>query len=689
MHGFTKYQEYFKTQKKMKVKWLFTLALVIICSASSHAVDENNIIAVIVAESGEFERFDTPVSVSLDDVTKFNESSLQLYEIDGDRRIPVPMQISTGEERRIHWLMSGRTGPGISRTYNLVQEEAHGHDKRVSVRPGEGNYVMYLGDKPVIQYNHETVYPPEGHDTIYRRSGFIHPLYAPDGTVLTEIQPPDHMHHYGIWNPWTKTTFRGKEVDFWNLAKGEGRVRTGGISAVNEGDVFGNLQVLHEHIAWPGKDNETIAMTELQDIRLFNRSDGSYMLDITSRMNPTERLVLEEYRYGGFVIRATAAWNNQTSDFYSSRGLDRDQADGERAEWCVLSGESSGGRSGIMMMGHPANYNHPEPLRVWPSNANRGKGDQFINFSPTRNTTWVLEPGTSYMLRYRILVFDGEMDRYDAETRWNDYSNPPRLTVENIPESSLCKGAWDNRTGVIKGSRVLVFTRVGEGGFVHSSTPAAVMAIRKLAAENEFIADITEDPADFNDENLKRYDALVFANTNNDVFSSDDQRIALKRYIQAGGGFVGIHIAVGTERNWDWYKRMIGATFDRHPPYQKFDVRKTDGTHPSVRHLPDPWTIEDEPYYVKEYNPNVRVLLAHDLSTIDDRGDKPTVFGNYYPSVWCNNYDGGRQWYTGYGHDDHIFSDWNFMQHILWGIKWVIADGSPDYRKAYSTKLNN
>lgn len=259
---------------------------------------------------------------------------------------------------------------------------------------------------------------------------------------------------------------------------------------------------------------------------------------------------------------------------------------------------------------------------------------------------------------------------------------------QRLRESSARETKWDNRTAEIKGANILVYTKVGNDGFIHNSIPASVDALKRLGEKNGFNVDVSDDPTLFKEDNLKDYHALIFANTNNDVFSTDEQRIALKRYVQAGGGFVGIHIALGTERNWDWYKRMIGATFDRHPPYQQFNVIIIDDSHPSTRHLPDPWNIKDEPYYVKEYNPEVRVLMSHDLSTIEDNVPKPEIFGNEYPSVWCNTFDGGRQWYTGYGHNGHIYKDSLFMQHILGGIKWVAADGLPDYQKAYSISLN-
>jgi len=81
------------------------------------------------------------------------------------------------------------------------------------------------GDQKLLTYQFKPVYPPAGQDTNYKRSGFIHPLYTPHGQVLTRIQPPDHYHHYGIWNAWTHTFFEGDTVDFWNIKGRQGTVR--------------------------------------------------------------------------------------------------------------------------------------------------------------------------------------------------------------------------------------------------------------------------------------------------------------------------------------------------------------------------------------------------------------------------------------------------------------------------------
>jgi type 1 glutamine amidotransferase len=112
----------------------------------------------------------------------------------------------------------------------------------------------------------------------------------------------------------------------------------------------------------------------------------------------------------------------------------------------------------------------------------------------------------------------------------------------------------------LKNKHLLIFTKNGKG-YIHENIPSSIAALQKLGIENGFTTDTTTNSALFIDENLKKYDAVIFSNTNNDVFDNEEQKVALMRYILAGGGFMGIHSASGTERNWKWFKLMLGATF--------------------------------------------------------------------------------------------------------------------------------
>ncbi|GAA0546631.1 ThuA domain-containing protein [Chitinophaga japonensis] len=230
--------------------------------------------------------------------------------------------------------------------------------------------------------------------------------------------------------------------------------------------------------------------------------------------------------------------------------------------------------------------------------------------------------------------------------------------------------------------RVLVYTKNGKG-YVHKNIPAAVAGIRHLGQQYGFRVDVSDTPADFTDANLRQYNAIIFANTNNDVFNTDAQKVALMRFVQAGGGIVGIHSAVGTERRWPWFKRMMGATFVRHPPFQPLKEIIVDATHPSTSFLPKVWRCEDECYFVTEMNPDLHVLVVHDLSGIQDNKETPDFYGKVFPSVWCHEFDGGRQWYTALGHEGKVYADPVFQKHILGGLQWVLEKkDKPDYTKA-------
>jgi uncharacterized protein len=242
-----------------------------------------------------------------------------------------------------------------------------------------------------------------------------------------------------------------------------------------------------------------------------------------------------------------------------------------------------------------------------------------------------------------------------------------------------------------KDVRVLIYTKNGKG-YVHENIPSAVACLKKLATDNGFQADVSDDPSVFTQESLGKYSILVFSSTNNDVFDTDEQRLAFRKYIEGGGGFVGIHSVVGTERNWKWFKTMLGGTFEWHPPFQKYKLQVIDPKHPSMVGLPTTWEKEDECYFIKEMYPGIRPVLAHDLTTLvvnqEDSTKVKSVTGPYsflYPAAWHQQYDGGVVWITALGHDKKDYSDPIYVQHLWQGIAYVAQlSRKPDFNKAYA-----
>lgn len=244
----------------------------------------------------------------------------------------------------------------------------------------------------------------------------------------------------------------------------------------------------------------------------------------------------------------------------------------------------------------------------------------------------------------------------------------------------------------LKNKRVLVYTKNGKG-YVHDNTTATAKCIQKLGIDNGFKVDTTSNPSVFTEANLKQYTLLIFGSTNNDIFDTDAQRLAFRRYMQAGGGFVGLHSAVGTERNWTWFKQMLGGSFIWHPPHQKYTVRVIDPSHPTTQKLPATWqpALGDECYFLKEFYPGIKVTAVHDISTLNQR-DSVTIrknagtFGSLIPAEWYQRFDGGNVWITTLGHDKEYYSRPDFADHILDGIKYIASQSNGlDYSRAYAT----
>ncbi|WP_253182039.1 ThuA domain-containing protein [Cellulosimicrobium cellulans] len=211
---------------------------------------------------------------------------------------------------------------------------------------------------------------------------------------------------------------------------------------------------------------------------------------------------------------------------------------------------------------------------------------------------------------------------------------------------------------------VLVFSKTA--GFRHGSIPAGIAAIQQLGADNGFSVTATEDAGAFTDDNLAQYEAVVWLSTTGDVLD-DDQQAAFERYIQAGGGYAGVHAASDTEYDWPWYGELVGAYFNSHPQNQDATVKVEDHVHESTAHLPARWDRYDE-WYNYRTNPRdeVHVLASLDETTYTAGSG---AMGAEHPIAWCQVYDGGRSWYTGGGHTDESYAEPEFLQHLLGGIQ--------------------
>ena len=412
--------------------------------------------------------------------------------------------------------------------------------------------------RPVFVYNHGVMLQA-GVPQDRARCCYLHPVYAPDGVVVTDDFPKDHYHHRGISWMWPVVKVDGKTYDLWTIKGIAARFEKwrrkeagpdGAVLAVQNGWYIGERKVVEETVeiaAHPVAAGEraldfTVTLRAIRDgLEIAGEPDGNK-------------------GYGGFNIRFAPRKDTKI------RTADQDDAkdsDGIPRKWAELSGSFDG---------------RPASVRIDIDGTESGWCLRHYGFLGVEYPGLQSLPLKTLQLKYRV---------------------------------------------TLRGERkVLVYTKNGKG-YVHDNIAASVAAIRKMGAESGFAVDVSDSPAVFTDENLKQYRAIVFANTNNEGFDTDAQREAFQRYIRSGGGLGGIHSASGSERSWPWFHQVLGGQFDRHPKLQPFKIQVKDQSHPAARHLGASFQWEDECYYIVNLSDSIHPLLVTDPSKLTDPKGAP------------------------------------------------------------------
>jgi cytochrome c len=223
--------------------------------------------------------------------------------------------------------------------------------------------------------------------------------------------------------------------------------------------------------------------------------------------------------------------------------------------------------------------------------------------------------------------------------------------------------------------RALLFTKTA--GYRHDSIPAGISMFQQQAAANNFELVATEDSSVFTASNLATFDVVIMFQTSGMVWTSASQRQAIEGYLASGKGIVGVHNAtdMGIESEYPWWDQMMngGAHMPEHSPGVLAGTAiVADKQHPSTAGLPDRWSRSEE-WYNFDSNPRGNV---HVLVTADERTYNPgsRAMGPDHPISWCRNTGGGRVWATAMGHAIESYSETNFRNHVLGGVKWAAGN---------------
>ncbi|WP_164716000.1 ThuA domain-containing protein [Streptomyces sp. WAC 06738] len=220
--------------------------------------------------------------------------------------------------------------------------------------------------------------------------------------------------------------------------------------------------------------------------------------------------------------------------------------------------------------------------------------------------------------------------------------------------------------------KALLFTKAV--GYVHGSIPAGIQMVKEEAEENGFEVDQTDDSTVFNDAALAEYDVIIMLQNSGMVWDTDEQRAAMQKYVQSGGGVAAIHntLDMGIENEFPWWDELIngGAHMPSHSPgVLQGTAKVADKVHPSTKGLPERWERPEE-WYNFDVNPrgDVHVLVTADETTYNPGGD---AMGADHPISWCRNAEGGKVWATAMGHDTPAYSEEEFRDHVIGGVKWA------------------
>jgi hypothetical protein len=372
--------------------------------------------------AGKYSRTNTIVPVSLPHL----DSAAQSYELRDERGGVIPVQIDRDGRG---WFVLPTLNAGTERSYAIAVRSASTSPK-VTVSRTESDLAIAIAGKDVLTYRGVAGRLPSADiKPAFQRGGYIHPVRTPSGRIVTDDYPADHRHQHGIMFAWTSAEFEGRHTDFWNMGSSLARVEAVAVDATWSGAVHGGWTARHRYVDLTSGGPKP-ALDEVWTTRVYATGAGAkaaHMFDVDVRQTPATAtpLILPEYHYGGMAVRGAASFMGAPTKeiVVTSEGKDRVGADNSRARWAHISGTVDAAIAGIAMLGHPDNFRAPEPMRMHPT-------DPYMCFVPSRLGAWSITADKPYVAKYRFVAADGPADSALLDQLWNDYADPPNVTIK-------------------------------------------------------------------------------------------------------------------------------------------------------------------------------------------------------------------------------------------------------------------
>jgi len=296
--------------------------------------------------------------------------------------------------------------------------------------------------KPVLTYNKATLTGPEGTEPYFKRSGHIHPIWNPDGQIVSGDFPSDHKHQHALFFAWTKCEFEGRKMEFWNQKLELGRIAHEKVLKVESGKTSGGftVQLTYMDIA-KGRSNPILH--ETWTVRVYDDAKDHFRFDLTSKQKcaTDSPLKIQEYHYGGMALRGSNEWIDTSLrdeirkweqakeknprahvaepkrkyNYLTSESLKWREGNHSRPNWVSLHGKIDGKATGIAVLSHPSNFRSPQPVRLHPNMP-------YFCWAPMVLGEFEIAPGKPYVSKYRYIVHKGAPKAEKLNAKWKAFA---------------------------------------------------------------------------------------------------------------------------------------------------------------------------------------------------------------------------------------------------------------------------
>ena len=282
------------------------------------------------------------------------------------------------------------------------------------------------GERTILTYNKRSPPIPDGIDPIYHRSGFLHPVGSPSGKVVTTAFPFDHPHQQGIFSAWVSTSWNGHEVDFWNLAKGTGRVLHQRVNKIfSQKTLIGfEVDLVHQVL----QPDTVDVLRERWRITADYRPDSVFSFDLQSTQSAITDtpLMIHQNRYGGFAVRGPVNWlsvqDPTPPDWPAVNGCtivnehtaDRIVGNHQRTRWVSMNGLIEGKPVSITMMHANRTQDSSNAARLHPSKP-------YFCFSRCVEESFLITKDNPLVSHFRFLITDEAPNRKWIMQQWEQW----------------------------------------------------------------------------------------------------------------------------------------------------------------------------------------------------------------------------------------------------------------------------